>query len=399
MKVLAPTTAFPRFEGDVTGNFILYMFRLIKDVDFKVLAPSDIKAKRYEKIGNVEIERFSYTWPSKYQKLTYGEGIHSNLKKSFIAKMQIPLLGIGLTKAILKYYNKFDLIHAQMVFAGYASYLTKNLMYTKRPLVISFYGKDILNCKQNLNIYRPMLNKADLILALTKNMEKMLLEMGVERNKIIVHHLGIDCNKLKYKKPSNKKDNIRFLIVARFIEKKGIDYGIKAFSKVVKKYPKSKLVLVGDGPEVNYLLELTKNLKLEKNVEFINNLKSQNPREVTLKEFYKADIFLLPSITTADDYGGAPIVLTEAEAVGLPCIVFEDAGNSEIVLDKRTGYVVEQKNIDEFAKRMIELIENPRLRNRFSTAGRKYIEESFNNEIQPKKLKQIYTNLLNNKKL
>lgn len=396
MKILAPTTAFPRFKGDVNGHFILEMFNRLSNIEFTVIAPSDSKAKSFETVENVAIRRVNYVWNPKYQKLTYGEGIHVNLQKSFLAKVQVPMLGLSLVASINKNITNHDLIHAQMVFAGYTSYIARKLKNKKIPVIVSFYGKDILNCKQNINLYRPMLNNLELILALSMDMKKMLIDMGVDNNKIIIHHLGIDCKKFSYKKPSKSSDNIRFLIVARFTEKKGIDYGIKTFRKVVDKYPKCKLALVGDGPQWDYLVNLTKNLKLEKSVEFINNFKAPNPREVTIQEFSKADVFLLPSITTENDYGGAPIVLMEAQARGIPCVVFEDAGNFEIVVDKKTGYVIEQKNIDKFADKMIELIENPKLRQKFSVAGRDYILKEFNNDLQLKRLENIYKETIKN---
>lgn len=393
MRVLAPTTAFPRFEGDVNGHFILEMFNLMNNAEFKVITPSDPKSKNLEVISNVVIKRISYMPNSNQQKLTYGEGIHVNLQKSFMAKLQVPLLGLSLVNNIAKELKNCDLIHAQMVFAGYAAYIARTIRNRNVPLIVSFYGKDILNCKQNLNFYKPMLKKVDLILALSKDMKNMLVDMDVEKNKIRIHHLGINCEKFSYKKPSKSKNSLRFLSVARFIEKKGIDYGIKAFAKVVKKYPKCKLALVGDGPQWDYLVKVTKDLMLEKNVEFINNLKAQNPRQITLKEFSKADIFLLPSITTKNDYGGTPIVLMEAQAMGIPCVVFEDAGNSEIVLDGKTGFVVEQKNIDMLSEKMLMLIETPKLRKKFSEDGRKHILKEFNNNLQTKRLEQIYTDI------
>ncbi|MEK6974138.1 MAG: glycosyltransferase [Nanoarchaeota archaeon] len=397
MKVLAPTTAFPRFSGDVNGTFILDMFKRLNDIEFKVVAPSDVRAPLEEKIENIFVERVSYMPHPKYQRLTYGEGIHVNLQKSFLAKVQVPMLGITLLKTISKDLKKYDLVHAQMVFAGFAAYMARFITGKKTPIIVSFYGKDILNCKQNFNLYRPMLKNIELILALSKDMEKMLIDIGIDKNKIKVHHLGIDCKKFSYKKPSVSKNEIRFLSVARFIEKKGIDYGIKAFAKVVKKYPKCKLSLVGDGPQLAYLMNLTKDLKLEKNVEFINNLKAVNPRQVTFDEFNKADIFLLPSITTTNDYGGTPIVLMEAQARGIPCVVFEDAGNSEIVLDGKTGFVVEQKNIEKLAEKMIDLAENPKLRQKFSIEGRNYILKEFNNDVQTRNLESIYHETLKNR--
>ena len=173
MKVLAPTTAFPRFPGDVNGHFILEMFNRIKDVEFEVITPSDPNSEQHEKIENVSIKRVSYMPSRKLQKLTYGEGIHANLQKSHLAKLQVPLLGITLLNNIMKDIKNHDLIHAQMVFAGYASHLARQLSRSKIPLIVSFYGKDILNCKQNLPIYRSMLEKADLMLALSKDIETM----------------------------------------------------------------------------------------------------------------------------------------------------------------------------------------------------------------------------------
>ncbi len=397
MKILLPTTAFPRFEKDYVAEFIIDNIKRI-NAEFLAIAPRDLMSKQYENItNNIAINRFYYFLP-KYQKLAYGGGIGINLEKNYMAKLQIPFLGLSFVNAISKRLDNIDLIHAQMVFAGYCSHLARKINNRKIPLIVSFFGRDILNCEQNLNIYKGMLKEADLFLALSKNMSDRLIKMGCSPEKVKIHHLGIDTKNFEYKTPSKSKTKIRFLNVSRFLEKKGLDYAIKAFAKVVEKYPDCTLTLVGDGPEKEKYISLIKEFKIEDKVFFINNMIAPKPREVTLFEFKKADIFLLPSISTKNDYGGAPVTLVESQSMGVPCIVFDEAGNSEIVLDGKTGFVIPQRDTQGLTNKMFELIKNPSLRLKFSKAGKDYVNKEFNQEIQNIRLENIYKEAIKNYK-
>jgi len=90
-------------------------------------------------------------------------------------------------------------------------------------------------------------------------------------------------------------------------------------------------------------------------------------------------------------------VLTEAQAMQLPCIATDHAGIPEVLNFGRRGILVRQRGIEQIANKMEELINNKEKRINLGLRGRKYIEKEFNFDRQIYKLSEIYHNLISKK--
>lgn len=290
-------------------------------------------------------------------------------------------------ESIVKEQNA-RLIHVH--FGHFAKHFLKMKEKLGISLLTTFYGVDL---GRPAGFYKELFMHGDLFLALSSDMKKRLMELGCPDEKIKIWHLGIDMDKIKYRE-KQRGEKFVFSIVARFVEKKGIEYGIRAFAKVLKRHPDCELRIVGDGPLYKKLVGITDELGIEDKVVFINNLASENSRKMAMDELDNSDAFLLPSINVPGDYGGTPIVLLEAQACGIPTITTDDSGGPEEVLHGKTGFIVEQRNIDELAGRMIELVKMPELCKAFGRNGREHIEREFNQKIQLGALEKIYSDML-----
>ena len=217
-----------------------------------------------------------------------------------------------------------------------------------------------------------------------------LINFGCDKSKIIKHHLGVDMLEFRPKSRSRRGNAIIFLIVANFVEKKGIEIGIRAFSKLLKTNPDVKLNIIGQGPLEKKYLQLVGELGVNDSVEILNNYKEYNPRKFVISKMQEADVFLLPSISTPDDYGGTPIVLMEAGAMRLPVITTNNAGNAEIIAHNETGLLVKEMDENDLSRAMEELAQSVEIRTKFGESARKYIEKEFNHTVQMKKLYKIY---------
>ncbi len=282
--------------------------------------------------------------------------------------------------------EKINLIHIH--FGNFAN----KFINFKIPIITTFYGVDIAKPK---GYYTKIFKHGNLIIALSKDMKSRLIELGCPAEKIKIWHIGIDIDNIKPKQNYTQKDSFTFSIISRFVEKKGIEYGIKAFAKVVKIYPTSKLRIWGNGYLFRKYTEIIKEYKIQDNVIFSNNPNKIYPQSSAFNELSQCDAFLLPSVSLSNDYGGTPLILLEASAHGLPVITTDDAGNSEEIIDYRTGFIVYQKNIKQLTDRMLQLIENPNLCKEFGKNGRAYVEQHFNKKIQLEKLTNIYEDVLN----
>jgi hypothetical protein len=92
MKILFLATTFPRWENDTRPAFVYELaYRLQKSgLEIVVLAPHCAGSKKFELLNEMRVYRFPYFFPTRYQKLAYAGGILPNLKRSNLAKIQVP---------------------------------------------------------------------------------------------------------------------------------------------------------------------------------------------------------------------------------------------------------------------------------------------------------------------
>ena len=151
----------------------------------------------------------------------------------------------------------------------------------------------------------------------------------------------------------NKKEK-EILFVGRMVHEKRVDLLLKIWQKLHSKYPDWKLAIVGDGILKEKMEKLSQSLKLER-VSFEG---FQHP----LEYYKKASIFCMTSA-----FEGFGLVLIEAMAYGTVPIAFNSYKNvSEIIDNNRNGFIIPPFQIEEYARKISLLIENPLLLNNFS---------------------------------
>ncbi len=101
--------------------------------------------------------------------------------------------------------------------------------------------------------------------------------------------------------------------------------------------------------------------------------------------FHESDIFVFP---TFYEHEAFPLVNIEAMRAGLPVVSSNEGSIPEMVIDGLNGYIVDPKNIEQLADRVLRLIEDPELRNKMGKAGRKIYENSFTINAYEKRLEQ-----------
>jgi len=289
---------------------------------------------------------------------------------------------------ILKIYPPL-LIQAHFGWEAYfALRLKENLNI---PLVTRFYGYDVgilPRIKLWKKRYKKLFEKGDLFIVEGKNMRKRLLEIGCKSSKIVIHNLGIDLEKIPYKKRIFKKKEINVLIAASFKEKKGLEYAIKALA-IAKENLKNiclNITIIGDGELKEYLHKLANDLNLN-----INWLGYQS-HNFFIKCLYRSDLFLSPSVEAGngDTEGGAPVAIIEASASGLPVVSTFHADIPSVIINEVTGFLVKEKDSQSLAVVIERLVKNYRLRQLLGKKGSNFIRKNFDSKVQAKKLEKIY---------
>ncbi len=174
--------------------------------------------------------------------------------------------------------------------------------------------------------------------------------------------------------------------IGRLSDEKSVDKLLEAMKIVVSKKPEARLFIVGTGPLEATLKEYSKSLGLEKYVEF-TGYKSN-----VFEALRELDIFVLSSRTE-----GAPIVILEAMAMGLPVVATSVGGNPEMVEDEKTGILVPPQDPSAMAAALMELLGDGKKVAAMGEAGRQRAFSVFHPAKFTSSLEKLYLNLYRKK--
>jgi len=312
------------------------------------------------------------------------------LKSLNIFKYGKTALSLNLLYTTVPFLN-YDIIHCHFGTIGNWAVTLKKLGI-KAKLVVTFHGYDTrLGIEKGGDIYHNLFKEGDCFIAISAYNYKSLINFGLDQRKIIYHPVGIDINQFSFRYQSeSSRDNmcIKVITVARLVKEKGLQYGIRAVYKLLQQNPRLNLKynIIGEGPLREDLTGLIRELKLSKVVHLLG---PQGQKHV-IKMLQESHIFLLPSIAEA-----LPVVLMESQAVGLPVIATAVGSVDQIVLNKKSGFIVPPRDVDALADKLKYLIEHPERWSEMGRIGRKYVEENFDINKLNNQLVKIYQQLLN----
>lgn len=392
MKVCILTGSYPAYKGHIKGIFVHALTKLLADkVNVQVVSPFyNESKKKNEVIDKIKVNRFQYFYPRKLQKLTSKGGIPANLKKSFLAKLQLLFFVSRMFSKGLKISNECDIIHAQWSLAGLVGTFIKKI--NRKKLIVTVRGSDVKMGGRN-RIFRLILkfvfNNADNITTVSEDLRDDIIKMGVKKDKVIMIPNGVDSSLFKKRnqqeqkgklKIGRKKGKKQILFVGHIIKEKGVGYLIEAVEKI--KDENIELLLIGEGADEEEFREKTKNKK--KKILFLGEKKQKQ-----LAYYYNAaDIFVLPSLSE-----GRPNTILEAMASEKPIIATNVGGIPELITDNKTGLLVKTKNIQDITDNITKLLDDKPLMERLASNARKFI---LDNKLDWQGCAENYYNLYKN---
>lgn len=220
-----------------------------------------------------------------------------------------------------------------------------------------------------------------------------------------IHYLGngVDTerfNRAQYLHPS-KQSQIRVSLgipqtadllvgtIGRMTRKKGSGYLIEAAAKLLPKFPKLHILVIGGQlstdpePFQEELLEKISILGLEKYVT-LTDYRQDTPELLSL-----LDIFTLPTFT----HEGLPRSILEAMSMSLPVVATDIRGCREAIVDGKTGFIIPPQDSNRLADTLEKLLSNPELRHTFGKASRQRIEAEYDERLVFKRLQTAYKDL------
>lgn len=383
MKILMISGTFPprNFGGITTVSYNLAK-RLVSNGHEVTVFTTDLgnDERRRLKIRNVEIMD--------------GMTIHyfKNISNFIAFKYRI-FLPIGITIAICRNITNFDMVHIhgfrsiQDIIVHY--YAQKN----KIPYVIHGHGSisrmSLTTIKKIFDIlfgYR-IIRDAYKLIAVSKEEKEHYIQLRANSRKTHVVYNAMDTTAFKsipeygiFRKKYGIDKKI-ILYLGRINKLKGIDFAIRAFSRLLEDMDNVIFVIAGtDDGYKNEIDLLIKKLNISDKVIFVGHLDEYGKTTA----FVDSDLF----VHTVIYMGGVGLAPLEAILYGLPVVVTEECG--EVIKDAKCGYFVNYGDVDMLKERMRYIIENPKDAEKVTEQGKKFIESNLSWDQVIEKIEHIY---------
>jgi colanic acid/amylovoran biosynthesis glycosyltransferase len=310
---------------------------------------------------------------------------------------QITQLLIFKTIGYFLFFREACQLHVAKIVHVHFGYHGVKMLGLKRalkiPLICSFYGDDAFadSFVKNLD-YQKLFIEADRILVLGPYMKKQLVSLGCAEEKLRIHHLGIETEKVRFVKREIKKDEpIRFLIASSFLEKKGVDIAVQALGQISQAY-NFTIDIIGDGPLKPSIESHIEKFNLKERVK----LHGYKPYDFFINLAEQCHVFIQASKTTSDNRKeGTPMAIADVMATGMMVVATRHSDIPELVVDNVTGYLANENDLPDLVGTLKRLLDEPERIAEMGEKARAHVEREFNVKTQAELLEQHYFELLN----
>jgi len=271
---------------------------------------------------------------------------------------------------------QFDIIHCHFGPVGQLAAKLRDAGAIGGRLVTVFHGVDVsAYVRGRPDYYRFLFARGDLFLPISQVWARKLVELGCDSRRIQIHRMGVDVRRYPFEPRQYRADRpLRVLTVGRMVEKKGIEYALRAVAEVAHRGIAVEYDLVGDGPLRGELERLAGSLDLVRSVRFLG-WQEQATVSALMKE---SDVLLAPSVTSPDgDQEGIPVTLMEAMATGMLVVSTHHSGIPELVEPDRSGLLVEERHVGALAEALVRLVRSPDMWPAMSQEARHRVVEEF----------------------
>ena len=298
---------------------------------------------------------------------------------------------------LFRFYNQLrhiDVFHIQFAASGRGVAEMKACGFIQAKMITTFHGHDAHSAnnqqlKSLQELYRFIFNFSDFITVNTPFLGQIVTQLGCDPEKLRVVFMGIDVSYFK----SNQvrigflENEVKLISVGRLVTFKGFKFAIEAVKLLVEGGLKVKYTIVGEGKLFDALQKQIDALKLENYVSLVGE-KSQDEIKHLLTT---NDVYLMSSIT--DPTGRCEtqgVVTAEAQAMGLPVVAFNNGGVPYTIIDGKTGVLVNEKDIESYAKAIKSLIENKKSYQLMSKSAIQFASSKFSNTLMTQRFMALY---------
>lgn len=384
----------PAYPPPFIGGSKVWTYNMVENsnLSFNIIT-SKLKNKENELDTNNNILRYNQIWDKNKLSPT-----HFDLAISYFF-MTCLLIKLIITnffdrKNLVIVCGAFTFMNGIIFFLSYIFRIKTIGLGNAEEFTVIIYGQGFKNFFKRIWLIFTH-KKSNKFIVVCDYCKDILTNIGIKKNSITVIPSSININKISENKKNEVKNKLKdkdidILSVGRLIERKGFHKLIMSIKNLKIKFPQIKLIIVGDGPDLNELIKLIKKNALDQNVEILINVNDQE-----LSEFYKrTKIFALTSYLT--DYGdteGCPTVFSEASFYSLPLIGGTDSGASTIIKNGINGYVIDCKYIKNIEDKIELLLENSDLRKKLGKEANDRLLKYHTPEITGKQFRELINSI------
>lgn len=377
MRIGLLTTSFPRYEGDIPGNFVLGFARALvrEGHQVDVLAPEPAQAHpRPSGFEPVQLTWVPYLRPRALERTFYGAGVLDNLRRD-------PLAFLGLVPFSLSLgASAFSRVHAWDALVSHWALpcaLVAGAARGHRPHLAVLHSADVALLERlpaRRTLARRIVHSATTLLFSSRNLRQRFLalleplERSQEGGRMHVCAMGIegagDPLQAVTRESSRRAlgvERFTLLSLGRLVPIKGLEHAIEA----VAGQSRVQLVIAGDGPEREKLQRQARASRAP--VRFVGEVRGSS-KAAWLQA---ADAFVMPSIELASGRTeGMPTSVLEAMQAGLPVIASRVGGVPDLVEHGVNGFLVTPGKSDEIRNALEQLMKATDQRARLAAEAR-----------------------------
>lgn len=303
------------------------------------------------KLEKTEYEQFKVKYGSKYK-----------FSGKYGANLMEEVASYAMVAATIAAENQFDVIHAHDWLTYAAGIAAKRV--SGKPLVIHVHATSFdRGSADNIDtrvyeIERMGMLAADKVITvsnLTRNI--VINKYGIDPSKVITVHNAVDFNEFQQVDVKRGVDDKIVTFLGRITFQKGPEYFIEAAAKVLKRYPKARFVMAGNGDLMNRSIRRVAKLGIADRFHFTGFLRGADVK----KMFAYSDVYVMPSVS--EPFGISPL---EAMKSNVPTIISKQSGVAEVL---KYAIKVDFWDIDAMADAMYGLLAYPALAHMSMTRG------------------------------
>jgi len=291
-----------------------------------------------------------------------------------------------------------DIIHAHYAVPhATAAYLAKQILLRESservPRVITtLHGTDITLVGSDHSYAETVafsIDGSDGVTAVSESLRQDTYRTLAVRNPITVIPNFLDCDvykrveasalRARYCPPGCEKLVVH---VSNFRPVKRVPVAVEVFARIAKQVP-SRLLLIGDGPDLGSAVDKAHELGIAKQVEALGE------QDQIIPLLSIADLFLLPS--AQESFGLAAL---EAMACEVPVVASRVGGLHEVIDDGTTGFLHPPSDVQGMADSGIWLLTDPDLHARIAKQGRRSVKKRFCRDLVVPQYESFYANIL-----